>query len=46
MLHQGMIRSSSSAFSTPVLLVKKQDGSWHFCVDHSALNSKAVKDKF
>jgi hypothetical protein len=46
MLRQGIIQPSSSSFSVPVLLVKKADGSWWFCVDYCTLNSCTVKDKY
>lgn len=45
MLTQGLIQPSTSLFSSPVLLVKK-DNSYRFCVDFRKLNSLTVKSKY
>lgn len=46
MLASGLIKPSMSPFASPILLVRKKDGTQRFCVDYRRLNTVTVKNKF
>ena len=45
LLNKQFITPSTSAWSSPVVCVRKKDGSLRLCVDYRGLNSKTIKDR-
>lgn len=46
MLHDDVIQPSKSPWESPVVLVRKEDGTLRFCIDYRKLNTITKKDVY
>jgi hypothetical protein len=46
MIEKGFIRTSNSPTGTPVLFVKKKNGTLQLCMDYRALNKITIKSRY
>lgn len=46
MLETRVIQPSISPYFSPMMLVKKKDGGWRFCVDYRVLNKVTIPDRY
>jgi hypothetical protein len=46
MLQDALIRPSNNPYSSPAILVRRNDGSWRLYIDYRELNSQTVKNRF
>ena len=46
MMKRDVVEPSSSPWASPVVLDKKKDGTYKFCMDYRKLNSVTIKDSY
>nr|XP_061828743.1 uncharacterized protein LOC133614632 [Nerophis lumbriciformis] len=46
LLESGVIRESSSPFASPIVVVRKKNGTVRLCIDYRKLNAQTIKDAY
>ncbi|XP_035770170.1 uncharacterized protein LOC118455412 [Neolamprologus brichardi] len=46
LLNAGVIRESESPYASPIVVVRKKDGSIRLCVDYRKLNARTIRDAY
>jgi hypothetical protein len=46
LIQHNIVRPSTSAYSSPIVLVRKKNGEVRMCIDYRALNRKTIKENF
>ena len=46
MQSKGVVRPSCSPWASPMVLIRKKDGKWRFCVDYRRVNSVTERDAY
>jgi hypothetical protein len=46
LVKRGVVKESESPWAAPVVLARKSDGTWRFCVDYRRLNAVTERDSY
>lgn len=46
LLEHGIIQPSTSAYASPIVLVRKKTGEYRLCIDYRALNKRTVRENY